>query len=256
MVLGQKEQPVSDNDNKLKKIYDSKLINSVLMGSKEKSEQVLVWKFIGTKKITASVKITVINKSNNTLVFSPNSEDSEVLGKILSSSEVLNFYIPSGSTLFQCKIKQVEGPHRITVYVPPFIAQLERRKWLRLKTIDKENVRIQFSKRIDPAKITQQFFRKNIFDLGVGGMAIVMSKSESKSFIQGEVIKGAELLIDDCKIVADLEVINHIELKPGSENDQLYKVWKIGFRFAGLQKKDQETISSFVFKHMSSSIAI
>jgi hypothetical protein len=247
---------VSDNDNKLKKIYDPKLITSLLMATKEKAEQVLVWKFLGTKKVTASIRITVINKANGTLVFSPTLEDADVLKKIISSSESVNFYIPGGSTLFQCNIKQIESPERIIVYAPKFIAQLERRKWLRLKTIDKQNVRIQFSKRIDPIKTTQQFFRKNIFDLGVGGMALVMTKAESKSFIQGELIKGVELLIDDFKIVVDLEVLNHIELKPGQESDQFYKVWKIGFRFAGLQKKDQEIISTFVFKNIGSSIAV
>lgn len=226
------------------------------MATKEKAEQVIVWKFVGSKKITANIRITVINKTNGTIIFSPTLEDTEVLKKIIGSSEALNFYIPAGSTLFQCNIKQVESPERVVVFAPKFIAQLERRKWLRLKTIDRQNVRIQFSKRIDPIKTTQQFYRKNIFDLGVGGLALIMTKSESKFFIQGEIIKGVELLIDDLKIVADLEVINHIELKPGQENDQHYKVWKIGFRFAGMQKKDQEYISSFVFKNLGASIAV
>ena len=247
---------MSEIDNKLKKIYDPKLIISSIMTTKEKADQVLVWKFIGTKKITASVKITVINKATGTLVFSPTQEDAEVLKKIISSSESINFYIPSGSTLFQCNIKHIESPGRIIVYIPKFIAQLERRKWIRFKTNDQPNVRIQFSKRIDPVKSTQQFFRKNILDIGVGGIALIMSKVESKSFIPGELIKRAELLIDDLKIVVDLEVINHIELKPGQESDQIYKVWKIVFRFAGLEKKNQEIISAFVFKNISSSIAV
>ncbi len=247
---------MSDNDNKLKKIYDNKLIYSLLLATKERSDQVLVWKFVGTKKVTARIKITVINKTNGTLVFCPASEDADILKNILSSSESLNFYIPSGSTLFQCKVKNIESMDRIVSFLPQFVAQLERRKWLRLKTIELQNVRIQFSKKIDPVRTTQQFYRKNIFDLGVGGMALLMTKSESKFFIQGEIIKSVEILIDDLKIVADLEVIKHIEIKPGQESNQHYKVWKIGFRFAGMQKKDQETISTFVFKHIGNSIAV
>lgn len=247
---------MSDSENKLKKIYDAKLITSLLMATKEKSEQVLVWKFIGTQKVTANIKFNVINKTNGTLVFSPSPEDTEVFKKIIGSSESLNFYIPSGSTLFQCTVKHVESLERIIVYAPQFVAQLERRKWLRLKTIENQSVRIQFSKKIDPIKSTQQFYRKSVFDLGVGGLALIMTKAESKFFIRGEIVKGVELLIDDVKIVADLEVINNLEIKPGQESDQYYKVWKIGFRFAGLQKKDQELISSFVFKNIGQSIAV
>jgi len=256
LVLGQKVLFVSDNENKLKKIYDIKFIHSLLLSSKEKLEQVLVWKFIGTKKITARIKITVTSKANGTIIFSPDERDSDILSNIISSSESINFYIPSGSTLFQCNIKNVESLNRVIVFMPQFIAQLERRKWLRLKTIDLKNVRIQFSKRVDPIRATQQFYRKSLIDLGVGGMAVFMTKSESKSFIQGEVIKGVELLIDDIKIVTNLEVINHVEFKPGQESDLHYKVWKIGFRFAGMQKKDQEIISTFVFKNMGNSIAV
>ena len=228
----------------------------MLLASKEKLEQVLVWKFVGNKKITARVKISILNKSNKTLSISPHEDDVEILSQILGSSESLNFYIPNGSSLFQSSIKNIESSQRVMLRIPHFIAQLERRKWIRLNTEDFSNIRVQFSKKIDPIRSTQQFYRKNLYDLGVGGMAIIMSKSEAKFFITGESIKGVELLIDDNKVVVDLEVVNQIELIPSTQSNHYYKVWKIGFRFAGMQKKDQELISGFIFKHLKSPIAV
>lgn len=247
---------MSENDSKLKKIHDEKLIYSLLLTSKEKSEQILVWKFVGNKKITARVKISILNKINKTLSISSHEDDVEILSLILSSSESLNLYIPNGSSLFQSKIKNIESAHRVVLRIPQFVAQLERRKWLRLKTEDFSNIRIQFSKKIDPIKSTQQFYRKNLYDLGVGGLAIIMSKAEAKFFLNGETIKSVELLIDDHKIVADLEVVNQIELNPSTQSNHYYKVWKIGFKFAGMQKKDQELISSYIFKYLKSPIAV
>lgn len=247
---------MSENENKLKKIYEEKLIYSLLLASKEKLEQILVWKFVGNKKITARVKLSIINKTTKTISINSHEDDIDILSQILSSSECLNFYIPNGSSLFQTSIKNIESAQRVVLRFPQFVAQLERRKWIRLNAEDFPNIRIQFTKKNDPLKSTQQFYRKNLHDLGVGGMAIMMSKSEAKFFLKGEKIKAVELLIDDSKIVVDLEVVNQIELNPSTQSNHYYKVWKIGFRFAGMQKKDQELISGFIFRHLKSPIAV
>ena len=87
-------------------------------------------------------------------------------------------------------------------------------------------------------------------------MALIMSRAEAKYFLPGEIIKSVELLIDDNKIVADIEVVNQIEINPSKGSRHYYKVWKVGFRFAGMQKKDQELVSSYIFKNLKSPIAV
>jgi c-di-GMP-binding flagellar brake protein YcgR len=128
------------------------------------------------------------------------------------------------------------------------VAQLERRRWLRLTVGETISARIQFTKKLDPLKTTSHFSSKHLLDIGAGGGSFVVSKLEAKSYLTGDIIKGLEVLINDRKITCDAEILRVHELKPNSSKESHYRVWKISLRFLALAKSDEEFISSFVFE--------
>lgn len=251
MVLGSSGDDVSTFDNKLKKNFDPKKINSILLLSKEKQDSVIVWKIIGNKKVTANVKILMLSKASNEIKFSPDENEIVSYNKIIANSENLNFYIPSASMLFQVKVKNIETNSVVKTYLPSFIAQVERRQWLRLNIEEKHNVRLQFNKKIDPTKQANHFFAKKPWDIGGGGLSFLLTRSESKSFFTGEIVKNLEILIDNEKFKVDAEVIRLQVVGPSTDSDLLYKTWKVSLKLTNIQKRDQEALSTYIFKNIN-----
>lgn len=227
---------VSD-DNKFKKVHDAKLIGHQLLAAKEKQEAVFIWRIVGDKKILSPVRFELIKRSHQELVIRPKEGEEESFHQVLGSCEQINFFMPQSAFLFQCKFKQPESDGSVTVSYPDFVAQVERRKWLRMTADPSHKLRIQFCKTVHTPKPVNQFLSKSLLDLSAGGVSFLVSKAESKFFIPGELVKNMELLIGDIKYTVQGEILHVGELK-------------VSVRFNALGKKEQEALAKFVFEHI------
>lgn len=231
------------DDNKFKKIHDAKQIGHQLLASKERQEAVFVWRIVGDKKILAPVRLELIKRSQQELVIRPKEGEEEIFHQVLGSCEQINFFIPQSCLLFQAKFKQPEIDGSVTLAYPSFVAQVERRKWLRLPAEASHRLKIQFCKTVMTPKPVNQFLSKELLDLGAGGVSFVVSKAESKFFIAGEMVKNMEVLVGDTKYTVQGEI-----LRVSSLGDQ--KLWKVSVRFVAIGKKEQEALAKFVFEHL------
>lgn len=171
-------------------------------------------------------------------------EDQQALfDQVVGGSYVINFFFPHSSLLFQCKSKQHEADGSVTLGYPQFIAQVERRKWLRLSVENNPRLRIQFCKVVKTPKPVNQFISKNLLDLGAGGVAFNVSKAEAKFFIAGEIVKNIEILIGDIKYTVSGEILRVSELRE-------QKSWKVSVHFVAIGKREQDDIAKFVFENI------
>jgi hypothetical protein len=231
------------DDNKFKKIHDAKQIGHQLLAAKERQETVFIWRIVGDKKILAPVRLEVIKRSQLELVIRPKDGNEESFHQVLGSCDQVNFYLPQSSLLFQSKFKQPHADGSVTLSYPAFVAQVERRKWLRINAEPSHNLKIQFCKTVLTPKPVNQFMVKPLLDLGAGGVSFIVTRAESKFFIAGEFVKNMEILIGNVKYTVYGEILRVSEI--GAK-----KAWKVSVRFAAADKKEQEAIAKFVFEQL------
>ena len=241
--LKMREAVSQSDDNKFKKIHDAKQIGHQLLTAKERHEKVFIWRIVGDKKILAPVRFELIKRSQHELVIRPKEGEEDVFHQVLGSCERINFFMPHSCMLFQCKFKQSESGGSVTLAYPAFVAQIERRKWLRLTADVSHRLKVQFCKTVMTPKPVNHFLSKLLLDLGAGGLSFVVSKAESKFFIAGEMVKNMELLIGDVKYTLQGEILRVSEMGE-------HKKWKVSVRFDTIGKKEQESIAKFVFEHI------
>jgi hypothetical protein len=134
------------NKENNKKIVEEFKINSLLTTAKEAEQEVFIWRLVGGSKYLASVKIETIRKARKDFSISPQDGHERLVQDMLSSQNFIALYVPESAMLFRCNIKQAETPSRYFLEFPEFVAQVERRKHLRLNVYRSEEVKINFDK--------------------------------------------------------------------------------------------------------------
>ncbi len=219
----------------------------MLLSAKERQEQVFIWRFVGDKKLMAPIRLDLILPLRRELIISPLSGSEEVFQHVLGSNESLNFYLPFSGHLFQSKTKG-SGDAKTQVGFPEFLAQIERRKWLRMS--GSKALRVQFNKPVVGKKLTHHFFSRELFDLGAGGLSFLVNRAEAKFFTPGEVFKNLELMVNGEKTILTVSVTRVQEI--AAQDAHGYKAWKVGLRFENADKKTQEELAKFVFANLGS----
>lgn len=226
------------------------MIGHHLLSAKERNEEAYVWRIVGDKKVLAPVRFEVIKKVKSELVIVPGENAKEIFLHVLGGADHLNFFLPNSSLLFQCSVKQFESNGSLSLQFPKFIAQVDRRKNLRMEAIDHPKLRVQFCKTVAATQPTKQFYGKGLFDLSAGGLTFLVTKAESRHFITGEKLKNIEIIVNDQKIITSASILRVQELNEIESQEHPYKAWKVTFTFDSLQKRDQDLLTKFVFENV------
>jgi c-di-GMP-binding flagellar brake protein YcgR len=227
------------------------MIGHQLLCAKEHNEEVYIWRIVGEKKVLAPVKFELIRKAKGELVVVSSENSKDIFQHVLGGSDHINFFLPKSSLLFQCSVKQMDNDGKLHLQFPKFIAQVERRNNLRMEAIDHPKLRVQFCKTVIAPKSVKQFYGKGLFDLSAGGVTFLITKAESRHFLEGEKLKNVELIIIDQKIVLSASILRVQELNEIETLKHPYKTWKVTLRFDSIQKKDQDLLTKFVFENVT-----
>ena len=235
--------------NKLTKNDSEWAIFSIINNAKLNNKTLVAWRIIGGQKVTVDVNIRVIRKFRAELVMTPqNPRGKQMLADLSSGTDRLNFYLMDDMVLFQSKIKNKESNGDITVTLPNMIAQIDRRKHLRLFLEEDNQVVINFVKETNFTSNPTQRFTKNCFDLSAGGLSFIISKSESKFFRIGDKIDGIKLKVDERDILINAEIVNIFNVEPNEVNKLNYRGQKICIKYTKIKPSGQKILSEFVFK--------
>ncbi len=238
------------NHNQLRKVTDESIILSLLSSAKETALEVFVWRLVGESKHLANVKIESVRKARNDFCIVPISGHEKMVQEIMSSQNFVDIYVPDSAMLLRCNIRQTEAPVRYYVEIPNFIAQVERRKNLRLNVHESNEVSLKFDKSISNPKELTQHFNKFCFDVSAGGISFLVSRMESKFFKINDPIRNIEFNFGSYKSRVSAQISLVKEIEPDEFNGLTYKVWRVCCRFSQIDQITQKHLEKFIFERI------
>ncbi len=238
------------NHNQLRKVSDESVILSLLSSAKETALEVFVWRLVGESKHLANVKIESVRKARNDFCIVPVNGHEKMVQDIMSSQNFVDIYVPDSAMLLRCNIRQTEAPTRYYVQIPSFIAQVERRKSLRLNVHETNEVSLKFDKSISVPKELSQHFKKTCFDVSTGGISFLVSRMESKFFKINDPIRNIELDFGNYKTRVSAQIALVKEIEPDEFNGLTYKVWRVCCRFSQIDQITQRHLEKFIFERI------
>ncbi len=237
--------------NNLKKNYSAWAIFSIFNNTKISEKPIVAWRMVNGKKITVDVHIRVIRKFRNEFIIrSLRSSGKKTLNDLTAGSEKINLYLPEDLVLCQCDVKQIDNSGDVVVKVPDMIAQIDRRKFLRLFIDTSVKVDVAFHKDLVGHHDRVQYFEKGCFDISAGGLSFLVSRTEAKYFKNNNEIKDIILDLDGKKTKISGLVVNIFDVEPDDRNGLIYKSKKICIQYMDPTEKQQKVINDYVFQYI------
>lgn len=244
-------------NNSLKKNYSAWAIFSIVNNTKIDARPVLAWRIVNGKKLTVEVFFRVIRKFRDEVVVrATRPEGQKILGNLVAGSDKLNFFLPEDMVLFQTDVKSVDASGELVIKLPEMIAQIDRRKHMRLSLSDDVGAVVKFFKENTGQVKRTQLFDKACFDVSAGGLSLVVSKTEAKFFSIGDVVNRIRLEVENKEIPLSAEVVNILDIEPDGNNKLHYSGKKICLRYSKIGPKAQKFLNEFVFRHVDLNEAV
>lgn len=208
-----------------------------------KKKDVLVWYLFNNHSIKASSKIDSIDEAKEEIIISPQAGSPGKMKKVISGFGTVNVFIPNLSLIFSSPFKSINEHGRITLGMPETSLFYDRRTddrvvlgnvlWAEFTAHGKK-------------------IRKKIFDLSIGGMAIVFAKSERFKLPLGTIIEDASLFLEgsNTKINMRCKITNSLKLSPYLLDSCPYGGARISFQFLDMTKKQHEFVSNILISHV------
>lgn len=243
--------------NQLKKNYSAWAIFSIINNTKISEKPIVGWRIVAGKKVTVDLYIRVIRKFRNEFIIRPSKDSGQkILSDLVAGSENINLFLPTDLVLCQSLVKKIDPNGDITVSIPEMIAQIDRRKHLRLFRESGVNIGVDFKKDLGTHTERVQYFNKDCFDISAGGLSFILSRTESKYFQKDNMIDSMILNLDGKKTKIDGKVVNIFDIEPDDQNGLIYKSKKVCIQFSDPTVKQQKVINDYVFKYLDIEDAI
>ncbi len=243
------------NLSQLKKVNDFAVILNLLAGAKEKNAEIYVWKLIGDKKHLSQVRLEAIRKSRNDFSIVPIEGQERSLQDVIGTSKSVDIFVPDACLLFRSAIRTSDPPLRYYLEIPQFVAQLERRKNLRLVLENPSELKISFSKKIDGARPMTQYFHKDCYDVSTGGFSFYITRMETKFFLEHDSID-LVIKIDKVSLKAKAQITVVRDIEPDEFNGLSYKVWRVGCRITEIDQLAKKYIEKFIFERIKEELHV
>lgn len=236
--------------NELKKVRDEATIVSLLSSAKESEGEVYIWRLVGSSKHIARVRLESIRKVRKDFSIVPVDGQDRQVQELMGSQNYIDIYIPDSALLLRCQIKTTEAPYRYYLQLPQYVAQVERRKTLRVQVYDKGEVKISFGKTVTLPKQMSQHFLKECYDISSGGFSFYVSRIESKFFNIHDPIRSIEIKAGDWSGKVNAEIALVKEVEPDEFNGLTYKVWRVCCRFTQIDQISRKYLEKFIFERI------
>jgi hypothetical protein len=250
------EKILLNSDNKLKRVEDEAIIYNLVSNAKESELEVYIWKLIGGAKHLSNVRIESIRKQRKDFCITPILGHEEQVQDLMTGQGYIDLYIPDSALLLRCNIRQAEAPTRYYLQIPTFVAQVERRKSLRLNVYNTDEFTISFEKKTTLPRPMSLHFKKSCFDISAGGFSFLVSRIESKFFQINDPIRTIEIKTGSFKTKIDAVVTLIKEVAPDQYNGMTYKVWRVCCRFSQIDQISKKHIEKYIFERIKDELHV
>ena len=165
------------------------------------------------------------------------------LSKVISGNKLLNVYVPGLSVSFTSELKSISEDKKIKIYSPKEFTFFERRKHERVIPAKTCFVSFEHNGRI---------VRKSIYDFSMGGIAIVLPRSDKILVKKNKESRACVLEIGLKKIKIKAECVNSSVVDRFKVENLPYGGFKIAFRFIEMAKDDKAYFVEFIIHELLS----
>ncbi len=219
-------------DQKIGKDFDRMIVEAV-----QSNFSFYAWHSFGGVVEKCEMKIKAYRKEYNEIELDVKPENHEVLAKVVSGNRVLNIYVPELSVSFTAELKSIALDKKVKIYLPKEFSFYERRTHERLQPLKTCYVSIEFNKAL---------MKKSIYDLSIGGFAIILPKSDKVIVSKGKEFPLLVLDVYGRRIKVKAECVNSVSIDRYKLDSLPYGGYKIAFRFVEMSKEDKAYLVDFM----------
>ena len=221
----------------MKELRKSKNFENMITEAVKGDYVFFAWQAIGGVIEQCELQIKSYRKEYNDIEFEIDEKQKIKLEKIISGNRILNIYVPELSVSFSSELKSVTIDGKVKIILPLEYSFYERRK----------------HERITPAKSCYVSFehggkcvRRSIFDFSIGGLSIVLPKSDKITIAKSKVFAEFTVEIGTKKIKVKAECVNAFSIDRYKLENLPYGGYKIAFRFIEISKEDKLQVAEFI----------
>jgi c-di-GMP-binding flagellar brake protein YcgR len=138
-------------------------------------------------------------------------------------------------------LKSVTTEKKVKIYIPSDFSFYERRKHERL--IPTKNIYLSF-------ELNKSLFKKTIFDISLGGFAIILPKTDKINIVKGKEFPLVILDLIDRKLKLKVECTGCVSIDRYKNENLPYGGFKIAFRIINITKEDKEYLTEYVIHQL------
>ncbi|OUR93021.1 hypothetical protein A9Q84_21190 [Halobacteriovorax marinus] len=183
---------------------------------------VYAWGSFGGHVIKADLEFKTIKFNQKKIVLVPTKLSRSYLEDLLGGSGKLNIAIPQMSLLFEAEYLKYDDD--LTITFPLFHKFYDRRKSERVDPF------IPLQLKMNYKGIT---YKKTCSDIGVGGLSIILSRSEMTRFMVNDEIKDVELSFPLKNMIVEVKVASLVKLNPYKDEKHPYGGSRLSLSFSG-----------------------
>lgn len=220
------------NEQKRSRDFDRMIVEAV-----QGNFSFFAWQSIGGNVEKCELKIKAYRKDYNEIELEVKNDQEDALAKVISGNRILNVYVPELSVTFSAELKSVSTDKKVKIYPPKEFSFYERRKHERLNPTKTCYVSFEHNRAM---------LKKSIFDISLGGIAIILSKSDKIIIPKDKTFPQLILEVGLRKIKVKAECVNSFNIDRFKLDNLPYGGYKIAFRFTEMSKEDREFLTEFV----------
>lgn len=195
------------------------------------------WQSLGGVVEKCELKILAFRRDYSEIELIAKDESEEALQRVISGNRMINIYVPDLSVSFSAGLKMIGTDRKIKIHLPTEYSFYERRKHERVQPLKTCYASFELNKNL---------FKKSMFDLSIGGVAIILPKSDKVIIAKGKEFPLVILDIDGRKIKVKAECVAAVTIDRYKLDSLPYGGYKIAFRFTQISKEDREFLVEFV----------
>lgn len=219
-------------EQKRGKDFDRMLVEAV-----QDNLSFFAWQSLGGVVDKCEMKVKAFRKDYNEIEMEAVKDNETALSKVISGNRILNIYVPELSISFTAELKSVSADKKVKIYLPTDYSFYERRKHERIQP--SKTCYISF-------EVNKMLMKKSVFDISLGGIAIILPKTDKVNISKGKEFPLLILDIPGKKLKVQAECINAVSIDRFKLETLPYGGYKIAFRFTGMSKEDREYLLEFV----------
>lgn len=223
-------------EQKRSKDFDRMIVEAV-----QENFSFFAWQSIGGIVEKCELKIRAYRKDYNEIELEVCAGQEDKLAKVISGNRILNIYVPELSVSFSSELKSVTIDKKVKLYPPADYSFYERRKHERVRPSKACFVTFEHNK---------QLIKKAIYDFSLGGIAVILPKSDKVTIAKGKIFTTFVLDIGLRKIKVKAECVNSFSIDRFKLDNLPYGGFKLAFRFTEITKEDRAFLAEYVTHEM------